>query len=138
MSEDNTPLTLRQKAGVVVFALCVPALTDAYWRSDGSLPLVGPVSIWLVALLAASAGALSFWMIGQKPETRRIGLLAGALAGAGCSLAFHFAYGGVNRAGPERLFISLAGMVPGLLIGYLLVHWTERKAKAPTPPADVQ
>jgi hypothetical protein len=120
MNDDNAPVTLRQKAGIAVFVLLVPVLTDFYWRSDGSLPLVGAVSIWLFASVTALAGALSFWLIGQRPETRRIGLLAGALAGFGCSLAFLFVYGGVNRAGPERVFISLAGMVPGLLIGYLL------------------
>ena len=133
MSDDNQPVTPRQKAGILVFVAGVGVLTDFYWRSGGSLPVVGPISVWLFALVTASVGAGSFWLIGQKPETRRIGLLAGALAGFGCSLAFHLVYGGVNRAGPERLFISLAGMAPGLIIGHLLVRRFERKQQAESP-----
>jgi hypothetical protein len=140
MNNDDLPVTPRQKAGIVLFVLSVGVLTSEYWRTDGSLPLIGPASIWVLTAITASMGALSFWLIGQKPETRRIGLLAGALAGAGCALAFHLVYGGVNRAGPERIFISLAGMAPGLLIGHLLVRRFERKLKAsaPVPPAQDQ
>ena len=132
MSDNDTPVTPRQKLGIGIFVIGVGCLTDVYWRTGGSLPGVGHVSVWLFALVTAAIGAGSFWLLGQKPETRRIGLLTGALAGFGCSLAFHFVYGGVNRAGPERVFVSLIGMAPGLFIGHLLVKRVEAKAKLPT------
>lgn len=132
MSDDDQPVTTRQKIGIAIFVIGVAGLTDTYWRSE-SLPVVGHVPVWVFALVTAVIGAGSFWLVGQKPKTRRIGLLAGALAGFGCALAFQFVYGGVNRAGPERVFVSLVGMAPGLFIGHLLVKRLEAKAQ---PPAD--
>src|SRR5436190_794033 len=130
MSEDDKPVTPRQKLGLAIFVIGVAGLTDTYWRSE-SLPGIGHVPVLVFALVTAVIGAGSFWLIGQKPETRRIGLLAGALAGFGCALAFQFVYRGVNRAGPERIFVSLAGMAPGLTIGHLLVKRLDGKAKPP-------
>jgi hypothetical protein len=134
MSTPSTPLTVRQKIGIAVFVVFVPILVETYWKQGGELPLIGPVGIGIVALIAAVGGAVSFWLIAEKPETRRIGLLAGALAGCGGVIAFHLVYGASNRAGGERIFVGLAGMLPGFGVGLLLTHLQQKKAKT-TPVA---
>jgi hypothetical protein len=128
MSTENTPVTLRAKAGIILFVVSSPILTETYWRGNGELPLVGAVAVWVVALLAAIGGGAGFWLVAEKPETRRIGLLTGALAGAGGMLAFHLVYGSNNRAGSERILVGLLGMAPGLGLGLWLARRFERKA----------
>lgn len=127
MSQDNTPVSLRAKGGILLFVLSSPILTETYWRGGGTLPLVGAVPLWVVALLAAIGGGAGFWLVAEKPETRRIGLLTGALAGVGGMLAFHFVYGSNHRAGSERILIGLLGMAPGLGLGLWLARRFERK-----------
>ena len=134
MSDDKTPLTLRQKIGVGLFVVLGPILTEQYWRNNGDLPFSGSVSVWTLVAVAAAGCALGLWLTGQTPGNRLIGLLSGALAGAGSAVAFQLCYGGVNRAGSERWLIHLLGMAPGLLIGFGLLRWTERKSKEAAPP----
>lgn len=129
MSHDTTPVTLRQKFGISIFLIVVLILPNEYWHSNGSLPLFGKVSIWLLTSLTAVAGALSFWLIAEKSD-RAIGLLAGALAGIGGPVAFHIVFGGDDRVSRAAgFFVTVVGMAPGLLIGRLLARRAERKAK---------
>jgi hypothetical protein len=131
MSDDNTPLTRRQKIGLGVFVLFVLILPSSYWNQRGSLPLVGALPIWLLVSVTGLAGALSFWLVAEKTD-RRIGLLTGVLAGIGGPLTFHLVFGGddrVNRA--AGFFVSLAGMAPGILLGRWLARRAEKAKSSP-------
>lgn len=125
MIMPNGPITLRDWIGVAIFVLTAPILAGIYWHGDwrwlSSLPA------WKVALLSAVGGALGFAVVAESTRTRLVGLLSGAVSGFGCSYLNHLVYGNSFHAGKERIFVLLAGMVPGLLLGWWLLRYFEKR-----------
>jgi hypothetical protein len=133
MSSNDIQLTLREKIGVGLFVAFGPILAELSWQYGQKLGAnFTPLEI---ALIGAAGGGLAGYLMGKTPVLRMIGVGCGALAAFGCNYAFDLVYGGTNRAGSERIFIFLAGALPGILLGIALIVLAKKsaaKAAAPT------
>jgi hypothetical protein len=133
MSTDDTPLPLRQKAGVLLAVAGGPILAMTYWEYQDAwawLDFMPPIA---VALLSAAVCGVGGWLAAGKPMNRVPALLGAALAGFGGSFVFNVLFATSTRlSGVERWGGFLLGALPGVILGVVWINRLERRAAAKT------